>query len=131
MTAKYTDGLPLYRLNGMLKRLGHEIGRSNMANWIIRLDDVFKPLINLMREQQNAGNYIQADETRVQVLKEHGKSAQSDKWMWVTRGGPPDKATVLFEYNPSRAGQVISQLVKDFSGLNIICFIVSVIPFRE
>ena len=37
--------------------------------------------------------------------------------MWVTRGGPPDKATVLFEYNPSRAGQVISQLVNDFSGI--------------
>ena len=117
ITSKYTDGLPLYRLDGMLKRLGHEIGRSNMANWIIRLDDAFKPLINLMREQQNAGHYIQADETRIQVLKETGKTVSSHKWMWVTRGGAPDKATVLFEYNPSRAGKVISQLVNDFSGI--------------
>ncbi|WP_316247128.1 hypothetical protein [Marinomonas sp. IMCC 4694] len=31
-----------------------------MANWIIRLDEVFKPLINLMREQQNLGQYSQA-----------------------------------------------------------------------
>ncbi|WP_328591935.1 IS66 family transposase [Maribrevibacterium harenarium] len=60
ITSKYTDGLPLYRLDGMLARLGHEIGRNNMANWIIRLDDVFKPLINLMREQQNLGRYIQS-----------------------------------------------------------------------
>ena len=117
ITSKYTDGLPLYRLDGMLKRLGHDIGRSNMANWIVRLDDVFKPLINLMREQQNTGNYIQADETRIQVLKETGKTVQSNKWMWVTRGGPPDQATVLFEYDPSRAGKVITQLVNDFSGI--------------
>ncbi len=81
ITSKYADGLTLYRLDGMLARLGHEIGRNNMANWIIRLDDVFKPLINLMREQQNLGRYIQANETRIQVLKETGETAQSDKWM--------------------------------------------------
>lgn len=104
ITSKYADGLPLYRLDGMLARLGHEIGRNNMANWIIRLDDVFKPLINLMREQQNLGRYIQADETRIQVLKETGKTAQSDKWMWVTRGGLPDTPSVLFDYDPTRAG---------------------------
>jgi transposase len=88
-----------------------------MANWIIRLDDVFKPLINLMREQQNLGHYIQADETRIQVLKETGKTAQSDKWMWVTRGGAPDHTTVLFEYDPTRAGHVPSRLLGEFSGV--------------
>jgi len=85
ITSKYADGLPLYRLNNMLARLGHEIGRNTMANWVIRLDEVFHPLIKLAREQQNQGNYIQADETRIQVLDEAGKSRQSDKWMWVTR----------------------------------------------
>ena len=117
ITSKYADGLPLYRLDGMLARLGHEIGRNNMANWIIRLDDVFKPLINLMREQQNLGRYIQADETRIQVLKETGKTAQSDKWMWVTRGGPPDKPSVLFDYDPTRAGHVPARLLDGFSGV--------------
>lgn len=117
ITSKYADGLPLYRLDGMLARLGHEIGRNNMANWIIRLDDVFKPLINLMREQQNLGRYIQADETRIQVLKETGKTAQSDKWMWVTRGGPPDKPSVLFDYDPTRAGHVPARLLEGFSGV--------------
>ncbi|QNT04289.1 IS66 family transposase [Marinomonas arctica] len=117
ITSKYTDGLPLYRLDGMLARLGHEIGRNNMANWIIRLNDVFKPLINLMREQQNLGRYIQADETRIQVLKETGKTAQSDKWMWVTRGGPPDKPSVLFDYDPTRAGHVPTRLLEGFSGV--------------
>ena len=117
ITSKYADGLPLYRLERMLKRLGHEVSRTNMAHWIIRLDDVFKPLIHLMREVQNSSSYLQADETRIQVLKEDGKAAQSDKWMWVTRGGPPNQPSVLFDYDPSRAGSVAVRLLDDFTGI--------------
>ena len=117
ITSKYADGLPLYRLEQMLKRHGHEVSRTSMAHWIIRLDSVFKPLINLMREIQNSSDYLQADETRMQVLKENGKTVQSDKWMWVTRGGPPDKPSVLFEYDPSRGGKVPVRLLDDFTGI--------------
>lgn len=117
ITSKYADGLPLYRLEKMLKRLGHEISRTCMANWIIRLDDVFKPLMTLMREVQNGSDYLQADETRIQVLKEDGKTAQSDKWMWVVRGGPPDQPVVLFDYDPSRAGSVPVRLLEGFTGI--------------
>jgi transposase len=117
ITSKYADGLPLYRLEHMLKRLGHELSRTSMANWVIRLDDVFKPLINLMREVQNNSDYLQADESRISVLKEDGKTAQSDKWMWVTRGGPPEQPSVLFEYDPSRAGKVPVRLLDDFNGI--------------
>ena len=117
IASKYADGLPLYRLEGMLKRYGGDISRANMAHWIIRLQGVFQPLINLMREVQLEGNYLQADETRLQVLKETGKTAQSDKWMWVIRGGPPDKPAVLFEYDPSRAGAVAERLLDGFGGV--------------
>ncbi len=117
ITSKYADGLPLYRLEQMLKRLGHEVSRTSMAHWVIRLDDLFRPLMNLMREVQNSGRYLQADETRIQVLKEDGKTAQSDKWMWVTRGGPPDQPSVLFDYDPSRSGSVPVRLLDGFSGI--------------
>ncbi|MET4028479.1 transposase [Marinobacter sp. MBR-99] len=117
ITSKYADGLPLYRQEQMFQRLGHEVSRTSMAHWIIRLKDVFQPLINLMREIQNASDYLQADETRIQVLKEDGKKAQSDKWMWVTRGGPPGKPSVLFEYDPSRGGKVPVRLLDDFQGI--------------
>ena len=117
ITAKYADGLPLYRQEQMLKRLGHEVSRTCMAHWIIRLEEVFRPLINLIREVQNSGDYLQADETRIQVLKEDGKTAQADKWMWVTRGGPPGRPSVLFAYDPSRAGSVPVRLLDDFNGI--------------
>ena len=117
ITSKYADGLPLYRLEQMFKRLGQEVSRTSMAHWIIRLDEVFQPLMNLLREEQNHATYLQADETRIQVLKEEGKTAQSDKWMWVTRGGPPGRPSVLFEYDPSRAGSVPVRLLDGFSGV--------------
>ena len=117
LIAKYADALPLYRLEGILKRYGGNITRTTMANWIIRLEEVFRPLINLMREHQLSGNYLQADETRVQVLKEPGHPASSDKWMWLIRGGPPGQPVVLFEYDVSRSGSVPSRLLDGFAGV--------------
>lgn len=117
ITSKYADGLPLYRLEQMFKRHGQDVSRTSMAHWIIRLDEVFQPLMNLLREEQNSAAYLQADETRLQVLKEAGKTAQSDKWMWVTRGGPPGRQSVLFEYDPSRAGSVPVRLLAGFAGI--------------
>ena len=77
LTAMYADALPLCRLEKILARYGGNISRTAMANWIIRLDDVFKPLINLLQEHQRGGDYLQADETRIQVLKEASESSIS------------------------------------------------------
>jgi len=117
LVAKYADALPLYRLEGMLKRYGGNLSRTTLANWIIGLDAVFQPLINLLREHQLSGDYLQADETRVQVLKETGKLATSDSWMWLIRGGPPDQPAVLFEYDASRSAAVPSRLLEGFAGV--------------
>lgn len=117
LIAKYADALPLYRLEKILGRYGGNISRTAMANWIIRLDDVFKPLINLLQEHQRSGDYLQADETRIQVLKETGKVATSDKWMWLIRGGPPDRPVVLFHYDASRSEEVPSRLLEGFEGV--------------
>ncbi len=116
IVAKYCDGLPLYRLEKILARYGGTITRTSLANWIIRLSLQLQPLINLMREHQLAGDYMQADETRIQVLKEPGRSALSDKYMWVTLGGPPEKPATLFEYDPSRGKEVPLRLLEGFAG---------------
>jgi len=117
LVSKYADSLPLYRLETILRRYGGHITRTTMANWIIRLDDVFKPLINLMHEHQLSSDYLQADETRVQVLKEDGKTATSAKWMWLIRGGPPQQPVVLFHYEPSRGEEVPLRLLDGFKGV--------------
>ncbi|WP_218943635.1 IS66 family transposase [Exilibacterium tricleocarpae] len=116
VVSKYADGLPLYRLEKILQRYGGEISRTSMANWVIKLALQLQPLINLMREQQLTYDYLNIDETRIKVLKEPDRSPTSDKWMWVTRGGPPDRPSILFDYNPSRGKEVPLRLLEGFEG---------------
>jgi transposase len=116
LTCKYCDGLPLYRLENILARYGGELSRATLANWVIALARPLQPLINLIRDHQQAGNLIMADETRVQVLKEPGRPATSDKFMWVTLGGSPGQPSVLFEYDPSRSQEVPLRLLDGFHG---------------
>jgi transposase len=132
LTCKYCDGLPLYRLENILARYGGEFSRATLANWVIALARPLQPLINLIRDHQLAGDLIMADETRVQVLKEPGRPATSDKFMWVTLGGPPGQPSVLFEYDPSRSQEVPLRLLDGFhgylqtdgyAGYNAVCLI--------
>ncbi len=116
IVAKYCDGLSLYGLEKLLSRYGGTITRTAMANWVIRLSSELQPLVNLAREHQLQYDYLQIDETRVQVLKEIGKSPHGDKWMWVSKGGPPSKPVVLFDYDPSRGAQVPARLLEGFEG---------------
>lgn len=119
--AKYCDGLPLYRLEGILKRYGGSINRSTMANWLIRLSLQFQPVVNLMREVQLTADYLQGDETRMQVLKEQGMDPTGHKWIWVLRGGPPGKPVVLFHYDKSRESAVAFELLDGFEGRYYQC----------
>lgn len=116
LTYKYCDGLPLYRLENILARYGGDIPRATLANWVIALARPLQPLVNLLRDHQQAGHLIMADETRVQVLKEPGRPAASDKFMWVTLGGTPGQPSVLFEYDPSRSQDVPLRLLDGFQG---------------
>jgi hypothetical protein len=113
--AKYADGMPLYRLEGIIKRYGGDISRTTLANWVIALAKQAQPLINLLREHQHAGSLIMADETRIQVLKEPGYAPTGDKYMWVTLGGKPDQQSVLFDYDPSRSREVPLRLLDGFT----------------
>ncbi|PCH93576.1 MAG: IS66 family transposase [Gammaproteobacteria bacterium] len=114
VVAKYVDGLPLHRLEKIIQRYGGSISRATLANWVIGLANQVQCLVNLLREYQHTGAIIMADETRIQVLKEPDKPASSDKWMWVTLGGPPDKQSVLFDYDPSRAQAIPMRLLEGF-----------------
>lgn len=67
--------LPLYRQETILRRIGVDIPRATLANWMIKSGTLIQPLINLMRDQMLEYDTIQMDETPVQVLKEPDKRA--------------------------------------------------------
>jgi transposase len=115
ITSKYVDHLPLYRLENVFARSKIEIHRITMARWMIKCGELLQPLVNLLEEDLLDGDYLQCDETRVQVLKEKGKAASSLSYMWVrAREGP--EPIVLFDYAPTRSGDVSKGLLVDFKG---------------
>lgn len=114
--SKYQDALPLYRQETILRRIGVELPRATLANWMIRSGALIQPLINLMRDQMLDYDIVQMDETPVQVLKEPGKRAQSKSYIWVQRGGPPDRPIVLYDYDPGRGAGVPKRLLEGFRG---------------
>ena len=115
-TSKYADGLPLYRLEGILARSRIHVSRTTQATWMIRLGELVTPLINLLHETQLSYDILQMDETSVQVLKEDGRPATAKSYMWVRRGGPPGRRIILFDYAPSRAGAIPMRLLDEYKG---------------
>ncbi len=115
-TAKYVDGLPLYRQERQLKRIGVDLPRSMLAQWMVKAGILVQPLINLLRDRLLSHDIICMDETRLQVLKEPGRRPQSQSYLWVQRGGPPDHPIVLYDYDPSRSQQVPIRLLDEFAG---------------
>jgi transposase len=114
--SKYQDALPLYRQETILQRIGVDIPRATLANWMIRAGVLIQPLINLLQDRLLAYDIIQMDETTVQVLKEDGKVAQSKSYLWLQRGGPPDQPVVLYDYDPGRGASVPTRLLSGFTG---------------
>ena len=114
--SKYQDALLLYRQETILKRIGMELPRATLANWMIQTSSLIQPLINLLRDQLLAYDILQMDETPVQVLKEPGKTAQSKSYLWLQRGGPPDQPVVLYDYDPGRGAAVPKRLLDGFKG---------------
>jgi transposase len=116
VTAKYVDGLPLYRQEKIFERIGIELPRATMAAWVIRMGEQVKPLLDLMLKEIRRGDHVLADETPFQVLKEKGKRATSDSYLWALRGGDPEHPLLYYAYAPTRSGEVAEQLLEGFAG---------------
>jgi transposase len=115
VTSKYVDSLPLYRQEAMFERHGVRLPRATQAAWMIGLTVVLQPLLNLMDERLRSSGYVRIDETRVQVLNSD-KAPSALHWMWVRVAGPKHQRIILFDYDPSRGGEVADALIEGCSG---------------
>ena len=109
--------LTLYRQEQILQRIGVDIPRATLANWMIQIGNLIQPVINLLRDRLLTYDILHMDETTVQVLNEPDKKAQSKSYLWVQRGGPPDKPVILFDYDATRGQSVPLRLLDGFKGI--------------
>ncbi|NLI75629.1 MAG: IS66 family transposase, partial [Candidatus Riflebacteria bacterium] len=116
VTSKFVDGVPLYRQEQQFIRLGLEIPHSTLASWVNQVADACEPLFQLLVGEVLSGPVINMDETRVQVMREPGRPNTAMSYMWVCRGGVPDRPGLIFRYEPSRAGRVAEEILRGYRG---------------
>ena len=116
LTTKYVDAMPLARFSNALTRYGVNAPRQTLARWVIGAAQALQPVHNLLRDHLLDSSVIHMDETTVQVLKQPGKATGSPGYMWVQKGGPPDKSVVIYDYDPSRSGKVPLRLLAGWQG---------------
>ena len=118
---KYVDAMPLYRQEQMWKRMGVELKRGTMANWVIQVADLYlRPFWKRIRSELLTQSTIHADETVMQVHKEKDRPNTSESRMWVYSSAKrADIQLRCFEYRESRSGKWAKTFLEGFSGVLI------------
>lgn len=116
VTSKFADGLPLYRQEKIFSRLGIDLPRATMANWAVKVAQHCSLLVELLLNEIRGGPLINIDESPLQVLKEPGRANTSKSYMWVFCGGDPAHPTVLYQYHPTRSGEIALKFLEEYQG---------------
>jgi transposase len=109
------DLLPIYRQSVRFKRdTGLDISRSTMDGWVMRVGELLKPLVGVMRREILGGTYIQADETPVDVQMHDGRGQNHQAYLWQygTPGG-----SAVFDFQLGRAREGPKQFLGQFDGI--------------
>lgn len=118
MYQKFGNAIPCYRQEKDWIQYGVKLSRTTLANWIIYCSSHYlEPLYEYFHRKMLQRNYLMADETRIQVLKEDGRAATTQSFMWLYRTGedrlPP---IILYEYTETRSGENAARFLKGFKG---------------
>jgi len=111
---KYVDHLPLYRQIEMFKRMGMDIPSSTMSDWVKTAAELLAPLYETLVKKILKSEYLQVDETRIQVLDRDKKKKTHRGWYWTYRD--VESGLVFFDYHESRGREGPAGLLNDFYG---------------
>ena len=115
IVSKYANHCPLYRQSVILLRdAGIDITRATMCGWVMTVGEMLSPVVGAMRKELLATNYIQADETPVDVQThdKRGKNHQGYLWQYGTPGGG-----VVFDFRMSRGREGPKLFLGAFAGI--------------
>jgi transposase len=116
ITSKYVDGMPLKRQERSFARIGVDLPRQRMADWVMAVGEALEPVLQQLYHHLRAGPFLIVDETTVQVLGEQEKANTSRSYMWCAVGGDPDRPSVVYRYAPGRSTAEAEAIVGSYSG---------------
>jgi transposase len=82
VTSKYSDYLPLYRLESIFQRNGLEISRATQSVWCGDVADLLRPLYDLMVRRVLSSLVICTDDTVMPMLAPE-KTKQARMWVYI------------------------------------------------
>jgi transposase len=98
---KYSDHLPLNRLEKIFARHDIDISRSTMCDWMAQSAAALRPLYELMVRRVLESKVIHTDDTPVDVLDKKLKTTRTGRF-WIY-SGDADHPDDVFDYTPSRS----------------------------
>lgn len=105
----------------MYARLGIDISRSVMPDWVGRVSVLLAPLISLIRAHIAAVDRIHTDDTPVDVLDPGREKTKTDiVWIYVFDGRgyrDPTPGAIAYYYSPDRKGAHPADHLANFSGV--------------
>ena len=118
---KYADALPLYRQEQIWKRMGVDLKRNTMANWVIQTAELYlKPFSDAFLRELLKQAVIHADETVVQVNKEPGREATAESRIWAYASSKRVERQIrYFRYEESRKGACAEKVLGGYKGVVI------------
>lgn len=119
ITQKFCNAQPLYRQEQNFHRMGVQISRQTMSNWMIQGAKLLQPLYEELHRELIHREVLHADETPLEVLQDPGKEGMSTRaYMWLYRSGKRDgkRAIVLYRYERGRSGSSAKEYLKGFRG---------------
>ena len=115
VVSKYADHVPLYRQSAILEReTGIEMPRATLDGWVMRVGELLRPITAAMGQELLRGDYIQADETPVDVQMHDGRGKNHQAYLWqYSRPG----AAVVFDFRMGREREGPKRFLGNFEGI--------------
>jgi transposase len=114
VVGKFSDHLPLYRLEDVFARSGVELGRSNLCRWARHTAELLEPLYRRLVERVRAAHVIHTDDTPVQVLDPSLPKTRTGRfWVYV---GDEQNRYAAYDYTTSRKRDGPATFLKDYRG---------------
>ena len=110
VTSKFSDYLPLYRLEDIFQRQGFEISRATQSVWCGEVADLVEPLYELMAVRVRSSHVVATDDTILPMLSK-GKCANARMWVYVGDAAHPYN---VFDFTLNRGRDGPKYFLKDY-----------------
>jgi hypothetical protein len=112
VVSKFADHLPLHRQQGILGRHGVHLPRSTLCGWVEDVAQAFAPIVEQMKAELLATDYLQTDDTPVLVLKKLLGSFKGRLWAYLD----PLGRQVVYDATPTHEAKGPEAFLAGFTG---------------